>query len=149
MLVKLLEYYNVHLQKAGIELNIITVNSPQELDDVVKRGDYDMVLSGWIADYYDPDSIIYPLFSRRLLSSGFANFAQLRNSRVFRLVEQARFEMNEKIRERLYGEIQSIIDREYPWIPLFYPAYAVVYNSNKVRGVRIDLMGRVHFEGER
>ncbi len=149
LLAKLAEYYAANLRRVGVELKIVRVDSERDLIKIVARGDYDLIVSGWIADYHDPDSIIYPLFSKRMLKTGFANFARLRNRRVFNLVEQARFEMNEKVRERLYQEIQSIIDREYPWIPLFYPAYAVIYNGNKIEGVRVNSMGRIYFEGKK
>jgi peptide/nickel transport system substrate-binding protein len=64
----------------------------------------------------DPDGLLYILFH----SKGYANTTGYKNDRVDALLEQARSSFDQVARKKLYGEVQAIIAREVPMLPLFF-----------------------------
>ncbi len=147
LLTRLMEIYSRNLAKVGIKLDIIKKDY-RKMDELIKQGKYDMVISSWLADYPDPDSILYPLFSERVLKMGFANMAGLGNRELVRLVEEARFETSLSRRAWLYRKIQKLIEKEQPWIPLYYPVEAAIYNCKKIEKVVITPLGRIFLYGK-
>ncbi len=64
----------MNLKKVGIRLKVNIVSTEKYMSRI-KKGEYDMTISSWVADYPDPFSIINPLFSDKIQSEGFANFS--------------------------------------------------------------------------
>jgi peptide/nickel transport system substrate-binding protein len=74
----------------------------------------------------DPDGLLYILFH----SKGYANTTGYKNARVDALLEQARQSFDEVERKKLYSEVQVIIAREVPMLPLLFSVeYAALRDS--------------------
>ena len=74
----------------------------------------------------DPDGLLYILFH----SKGYANTTGYKNDRVDALLEQARRSFDQAERKKLYSEVQAIIAREIPMLPLFFSVeYAALQES--------------------
>lgn len=77
----------------------------------------------------DPDGLLYILFH----SKGYANTTGYKNDEVDRLLEQARQVFDQAERKKLYSEVQAIIARDIPMLPLFFSIeYAAL--QDKVQG---------------
>jgi peptide/nickel transport system substrate-binding protein len=64
----------------------------------------------------DPDGLLYILFH----SKGYANTTGYKNDRVDALLEEARQNFDQAERKKLYSEVQAIIARDVPMLPLFF-----------------------------
>jgi peptide/nickel transport system substrate-binding protein len=74
----------------------------------------------------DPDGLLYILFH----SKGYANTTGFNNARVDALLDQARQSFDQAERKKLYSEVQAIIAREVPMLPLFFSVeYAALRDS--------------------
>ena len=74
LLFQLFSMYAKNLKQIGIKLKLTRLDT-QAYAQRIARGDYDLAYSGWIADYPDPDSMLFPLLSEQLQKQGFANIA--------------------------------------------------------------------------
>ena len=74
----------------------------------------------------DPDGLFPLLFG----STGAQNSTRYHNPEVDRLLEQARDATDQATRKKLYGQIQSIVTRDLPYVPLFFSIeYAAMRNN--------------------
>ena len=64
----------------------------------------------------DPDGLLYILFH----SKDYANTTGYTNDRVDALLEQARQNFDQVERKKLYSEVQAIVARDIPMLPLFF-----------------------------
>jgi peptide/nickel transport system substrate-binding protein len=74
----------------------------------------------------DPDGLLYILFH----SKGYANTTGYKNDRVDALLEQARQNFDQAERKKLYSEVQAIIAREIPMLPLFFSVEYAALRDN-------------------
>jgi peptide/nickel transport system substrate-binding protein len=95
----------------------------------------DAYILGWYPDYIDPDDYIYPF----LHSSGGSwlhhNYA---NPEMDRLIEQARSNTAESVREGLYVQIQNLMVEDCPMIPIYQGSAWAVTKTN-VKGIYLDI----------
>ena len=71
---------------------------------------------GWIADYPDPENFLDVLFH----SKSNNNQSEYANKQVDTLLEQARIELDETNRFKLYHQAEEMIVNDAPWIPLWH-----------------------------
>jgi oligopeptide transport system substrate-binding protein len=71
-----------------------------------------ILVSGWLADYPDPDT-----FMRVLINSRAAGWE---DKTYQRLIEQARGLTDQRARMALYGQAERILAQEAPLVPLVY-----------------------------
>ena len=111
-------YIRESLNKANIKVNVTI----QPWEEVIKRrnkGSYDMVLAGWNGDIVDPDNFLYTIFASENLRHGLSNnYSYYRNPQVDLLLNQARQATNIAFRTSLYREVQELIHKDTPAIPL-------------------------------
>jgi ABC-type oligopeptide transport system substrate-binding subunit len=81
----------------------------------VLADDPQMYSIGWIADYPDPENFLDILFHSR---SGL-NHMHYSNPQVDRLLESARVETDQKRRQDLMLEAETLIVADAPWVPLW------------------------------
>jgi len=74
----------------------------------------------------DPDGLLYILFH----SKGYANTTGYKNEKVDALLEQARQNFDQAARKKLYSEIQAILAREIPMLPLFFSVEYAALREN-------------------
>lgn len=119
----------------GVEVDIFNQEWKVFLAAVESR-DYEVARYGYVPLY--PDA--YPLF-QIFTSEGTENYTGWRNPLYDQLVENARREVNQDDRNRLFRQAESLLLEEVPIIPVFYynSAYLI---SPEVNGWKPDLMDR-------
>lgn len=111
-------YIRESLLKANINVNV-TIEPWEEVIKKRNRGSYDMVLAGWNGDIVDPDNFLYTIFASENLKQGLSNnYSYYRNPQVDLLLNQARQATNIAFRTSLYREVQELIHKDTPAIPL-------------------------------
>ena len=74
----------------------------------------------------DPDGLFPLLFG----STGAQNSTKYHNPEVDKLLEQARGSTDLAVRKKLYGQVEAIVTRDLPYVPLFFSAeYAAMRNT--------------------
>lgn len=119
------------LKEIGIEVDIQLYEWGAFLDSI-NNGEHDMFLSSWSNATMDPDASTFPLFhSANFGATG--NRAFYSNPDVDALIESAQAESDNAKRMDLYKQIQTKLNEDAPWAPIFY--------GTTCTGVRKDLMG--------
>jgi len=145
---QLVDIFSRNLKKVGIRLKMDTVDSDTYFSRV-KKGEYDLTLSSWIADYPDPFSIIKPLFSRRIQNEGFANFATGEgNEDIIRMISRSRTIRDPEKRERFYLKLNELVVKRALLIPLYQDIHLVLYNK-RIGKVKLDRFGKLSIFGIR
>jgi peptide/nickel transport system substrate-binding protein len=130
------------LRAAGIELSIRSAEFGTFYSDVT-RGAFQMYMLRWIGSNEDPDFLRNAFASSSFPPKGF-NRGHYSNLQVDSLLAQANAETDEAARRREYVQVQQILARDLPSIPLWYPNNEVVH-STRVSGVRLDPGGTFDF----
>jgi len=133
---QLVSLYAKNLNRLGIELNIVNVPL-EEYEKRIMKGDYDLTLNGWAADYPDPQSIISPLFNEKLKQKGLANLSQYRDERMKKLIESLTKEMDKSRRIQKVADIIQQIDALSLCIPIFQDTTAIIYNNTRIKNIRV------------
>lgn len=148
LLRQLVSLYAKNLNRLGIQLNIVNVPA-DEYEKRIMKGDFDLTLNGWAADYPDPHSIISPLFNEKLMQNGLANLSQYRDARMKKLVESLTKEMDKSKRIQKVADIVQQIDALSLCIPIFQDTTAIIYNNTRIKNIRVtptDTIRLYHIE---
>lgn len=124
----LMGHYAKNLKKVGINLVFKRV-SDEEYSRRIARGDFDLTMSGWTADFPDPDSMLYPLVSKKLQEQGFANMAGAEAAPILQMIDAARQERDAHKRLQLYRTINRRISEDALLFPLYQATIFYIYNS--------------------
>jgi peptide/nickel transport system substrate-binding protein len=73
-----------------------------------------------------------------------ANRGHYSNPKIDALIDQARREIDPKVRKPLYDEIQRILGEELPYIDLWYLDNVLVHNK-RVRDLQLNPAGNYDF----
>jgi peptide/nickel transport system substrate-binding protein len=126
--------------KSSIEASgVITVNL-QSLDwagfgNARRSQTMQAFIMGWYPDYIDADDYIFPFLDSTGGSWIHMNYSDVK---MDQLIEWARGNTSDTVRNSLYGQIQSLMVNDSAIIPLYQgSAYAVT--SLKVNGVYLDI----------
>ncbi len=110
----------------GIDVEIAATNYSQ-FQAKVRRGAYQIFQWGWIADYPDPENLLFLLQTAmaRSESSG-PNTANFKDPEYDRLFDLMKDRENDERRKEIIAEMRTILERERPWIELSHrEAYAL------------------------
>lgn len=147
--VRMAETIQAYLAQVGIRTKIVQRESASARA-AARKGAVDMILKDWYADYPDAEDFLYPLLDGASKGAG-GNVSFYANPAFDSTVAQARRELDEGTRDRLYRTADSI---EYldapllglyfynelyavqPWIHGFVPP--VIYNGQRWLNTRID-----------
>ena len=129
------------LREVGIVLDIRTFESATFLADV-SRGAFQFYGLRWIGGNEDPD-IFYVFHSSRFPPNGYNRDFYL-NKKVDALIDQARREVDPKVRKPIYAEVQKIVAEELPYIDLWYLDNVMVHNQ-RVRNLTLNPEGNYDF----
>jgi peptide/nickel transport system substrate-binding protein len=99
---------------------------------------FDIALTEWEASG-DPDP--YSLWHSSQAKGGGFNFGSWSNEEADKLMERARFVVNEDERRKLYWRFQEIFAEELPALPLYYPVYTYGV-STRVQNVQIGSLNQ-------
>lgn len=127
-----LEISQIMLQQIGLGAKI-AMGEFGANNEALKAGEIDMHLQAWgTAPLGDPD--YFP--STLVATGGSYNVSGYSNPELDALLEKGRGLFSSEERKPVYAEIQAIINRDLPVIPLFHKTQISVGNG-KVQGYRI------------
>ncbi|MGB2837963.1 MAG: ABC transporter substrate-binding protein, partial [Candidatus Sulfotelmatobacter sp.] len=129
------------LREVGIALDIRSFESATFFADVI-HGAFQLYGLRWVGGNEDPD-IFYVFHSSRFPPNG-ANRGHYSNPRIDALIDQARREVDPKVRKPIYAEIQRILAEQLPYIDLWYLDNVLVHNK-RVRNLQLNPAGNYDF----
>jgi peptide/nickel transport system substrate-binding protein/oligopeptide transport system substrate-binding protein len=130
------------LAEVGIRAEIVERDA-SSARAAVRKGEADLFLTDWWADYPDPENFNYPLFHSRNQGPG-GNYAFLSDAALDSMILRARATLDEAEKERLAREIDARVFQLAPWIFLWFPV-DVWAARPEIKGWRFPLV----FTGQR
>ena len=107
------------LAAVGIRVEIVSRDA-SSMREAVRKGDTDMAILDWWADYPDADNFLYPLFHTASFGPG-GNYSFYSDPVTDSLILLARRTVDQRAREALYGRIDDRVFQAAPWIYLWFP----------------------------
>jgi peptide/nickel transport system substrate-binding protein len=142
LLFQVLSMYAKNLKQAGVQLKLTRL-APEEYVRRVAAGDYDLAYSAWIADYPDPDSMLFPLLSDKLQQQGFATAANAGNRRgLLERLRDARRQGDLARRQAAYAAIDRAFVQDGLILPLFQ-SKRVILSHGRLGPIPANPMGRL------
>jgi len=130
------------LREVGIVLDIRTFEFATFFADVT-HGVFQLYGLRWIGGNEDPDIFEYAFHSAKFPPNG-ANRGFYSNPKVDALIDQARREVDPKLRKPIYAEVQRIVAEELPYIDLWYLDNVLVHNK-RVVNLKLNPAGNYDF----
>jgi peptide/nickel transport system substrate-binding protein len=130
------------LREVGIALDIRTFEFATFFADVTS-GAFQLYSLRWIGGNEDPDIFEYAFHSNRFPPKG-ANRGFYSNLRVDSLIDQARREIDQNTRKKLYDEVQEILARDVPYINLWYFDNVLVH-TRRIHNATLNPSGNYDF----
>lgn len=115
----------------SIGLNVeIAATSYNKFQQKIADGAYQIFMWGWVADYPDPENFMFLLWSdmARTKNQG-PNTANYANPEFDKLFFAMKTRDNDAERLAIIGKMNGILERDRPWIELFYPEAYSLYQS--------------------
>lgn len=107
-----------NLAQAGIRVKLVQRDA-SSMREAARKGQTDLVLKEWWADYPDAENFLYPLLHTINRGPG-GNVSFYTNPQFDRLVDQAHREQDEAKRNQLYTQADQIAFNDAPMIFLFF-----------------------------
>lgn len=130
------------LRTVGIALDIRSFEFATFYSDVVK-GAFQIYSLRWIGGNEDPD-----IFEHAFHSASFppkrANRGYYSNPQVDALIDRGRGELDQQKRKEIYAEVQRILDRDKPYLHLWYLDNVLVHTS-RVTNLHVNPSGSYDF----
>jgi peptide/nickel transport system substrate-binding protein len=95
----------------------------------VTRGDFDLALASWVADFPDPWPIMQFAYNSANKGEGY-NLARYSNTTVDQLLNTAQTTLDRERRVALYREAQAIVVAEQPMVGLFAVHGLLAYRAS-------------------
>jgi len=130
------------LREVGIALDIRSYEFATFFSDV-QHGAFQMYGLRWIGGNEDPDIFEYAFHSSKFPPNG-ANRVYYSNPRVDALIDEARREIDPKVRKPLYAEVQSIVAADLPYMNLWYLDNVLVH-TKRVKNLTLNPAGNFDF----
>ena len=111
----------IQAQLAGVGVRVELVERDASSQrEAARKGEADMVILDWWADYPDADNFLYPLFYSGSAGPG-GNYAFYADPGTDSLILRARRTTNDTARTTLYRRIDERVYRAAPWLYLWFP----------------------------
>jgi ABC-type transport system substrate-binding protein len=107
-----------YLNAAGIRTKLVQRDA-SSAREAARKGETDMTLKTWYADYPDADSFLYPLLYSGSKGPG-GNVSFYASPAFDKLVLAARHEQDDPKRAALYRSADSLAYSDAPMVPLFF-----------------------------
>ena len=107
------------LSAVGIRVEIVSRDA-SSMREAARKGETDIALLDWWADYPDADNFLYPLFHSTSFGPG-GNVSFYSDPVTDSLILTARRTVDQQAREALYRRIETRVYRAAPWIYLWFP----------------------------
>ena len=124
------EYIASQLKKLDIEVVIKQTRDGDDFVSQAKRGDYDMLLGGWVAESDDPAEFFESLVSERTIptpSVEFSNHCNMSRWR-FQPVEEALEILRREPSDENQKKVLSIVADEIPMVPIMTGSMVSVHS---------------------
>jgi ABC-type transport system substrate-binding protein len=141
-----------YLQAVGVRAKIVQRDA-SSVREAARKGQTDLVLKDWYADYPDAENFLYPLLHSANKGVG-GNVSFYQSAEYDSLVTRARREQNDSARVNMYRQADAIAFRDAPMIFLFFynELYAVqpwiagfqvptIFNGQRWEDVRMARAG--------
>ncbi len=138
---QVLSMYARNLKQVGMQLKLTRLE-PDEYLRRVANGDYDLAYSSWIADFPDPDSMLYPLLSEKLQLQGFATAAGSGRQDLRRRLIGARRESDAQKRLAAYREIDRAFVGDGLILPIYQAKSVILFNRN-IGSIQPNSLGKL------
>ena len=152
-----LDWLRKQFNKLNIQL-VPRVTDYNRFQDKVRRGDTQIFILGWGADYPDPENLLFVLLSAQgKVAKGGENLTNYSNPEYDRLFEQMKGMPNGTARQAILDRMLEILRRDSPWLWGFHPKdYALQHSwlhnykpnkmvSNKLKYLCVDAAQRDEF----
>lgn len=139
----LCEFIQRELEKIGL---IVTVDviPPSTLRQGKANGKLPIFRASWIADYPDAENYLSLFYSKNFIPDG-PNYTHFKNTDFDRLYERSISETDVKVRHKLYQQMDSILIKEAPVVPLYYDE-VIRFNQKNVKGLGINPVDMLHLK---
>lgn len=136
----------IQQQLSEVGLRVVLDKAPlSELTARVNRGEYPLVLIGWMGDTGEPHNFWGPLLSGVDGKPAGNNNTRFFDAEVARKVDAAGVETDAKKRAELYFELEKWVHDEFrPMVPLISAEQSYAWVS-KLKGVEVDSTGTFRF----
>ncbi len=130
------------LRAVGIALDVRSFEFATFYSDI-SHGSFGMYSLRWIGGNEDPDIFHYAFASASIPPHG-ANRGDYSNAQVDQLLLAAASESDQAKRRVLYVQVQQILAKEMPTLPLWFVDSVVIYNR-RISGVEAPQSGNFYF----
>ena len=110
----------------------------QELQTARTKGDFQLIRSGWCADFNDPVAFLNLFYSKSP-----DNKNGYKNAEFDRLFEAAMTTTSEKVRLENYAKLKGIVQQEYLVLPIFQYS-TPVYLAPSIMGAQVNSVGTIY-----
>jgi peptide/nickel transport system substrate-binding protein len=122
--------------KAGIKVDLDPTDFPIMLDRLNKR-DFDAASLGWSGA---PEDDLYQIFHSSQIKDEGDDFISYANPELDKLIEQARSEVNEPKRMKIWQQCSRIIHEDQPYTFL-YRSKSLLFMANRIEDVKPSKLG--------
>jgi oligopeptide transport system substrate-binding protein len=155
-----LDWYLKQLQKINVQLDIRNTDY-NRFQDKMQKGDDQIFLWGWNADYPDPENFFFLLYgpNAKVKSQG-ENASNYDNPEFNKLFDQMKDMPNTPGRQAVIDRMVEIVRHDVPWIWGFHPKGFSLYHAwyknakpnlmanNSLKYVRVDAQLRARKQAE-
>ncbi|HVT03148.1 MAG TPA: ABC transporter substrate-binding protein [Thermoanaerobaculia bacterium] len=142
------EVIREQLSTIGISVNVVTPKSRDEFLDTLKKGAFELSLSGWISDTADPADFLesclasWNISNASKVTSTSNNHAHYASPAMDKALQEFRANQTAEARAR----IMELLEQDAPILPLIYGQMVAVY-ARRIRGFRASAIssGRMSF----
>lgn len=110
----------------------------QELQTARTKGDFQLIRSGWCADFNDPVAFLNLFYSKSP-----DNKNGYKNVEFDRLFEAAMTTISEKVRLENYAKLKEIVQQEHLVLPIFQYS-TPVYLAPSIMGAQVNSVGTIY-----
>jgi ABC-type transport system substrate-binding protein len=115
-------------QLAKLKIQMISRSSDfNRFQDKIRRGNTQLFVAGWDADYPDPENFLFLFYGpNSKVSSGGENDANYHNPQYDALFNQMKYLDNGPEREKLIAQMLAILQQDAPWLFGYFPRQYVL-----------------------
>jgi ABC-type transport system substrate-binding protein len=116
--IRMAETMQAYLGVVGIRVKIVQ-REAAATRAAAKKGETDMILKDWYADYPDAENFLFPLLHSANKGGG-GNVSFFQNPQFDRLVDAGRIELDATKRDALYRQADSLAQDQAPMLFLYF-----------------------------
>lgn len=125
------DFFKEHLKAIGIKLKIQIITFPEFLQKG-RAGELSLFTDNWLFDYPDGENILQLLISKNFPGINKSGYS---NQEMDVLYEELKLTSSIDSRDRIIHQMEEIVYRDIPWIPLMYESSFVLIHP-KIKNFR-------------